>query len=189
MTAGIQRHPATRGPWSPAARIALAAAGVVSAALILLDQGATARLPEVLAAAALIYAGTAAAGSARAAWPLFAVTCVVIGISRFAGGDPVATLVLLVPGAAALVWAALRGGRTGLVLQGAGLAFFALIALAGLPGAGWGAGIVAAGLLLHAAWDLAHLRLGRVVPPSYALFCLVLDLALGVAVLVALARS
>jgi hypothetical protein len=48
----------------------------------------------------------------------------------------------------------------------------------------WGAVLLAAGLLGHTMWDLAHLRSGRVVPRSMAEFCAVLDALLAVGVVV-----
>jgi hypothetical protein len=46
----------------------------------------------------------------------------------------------------------------------------------------FGAYLVAAGLLGHAAWDADHYRANRVVVRSMAEFCLVLDTALAVAI-------
>jgi hypothetical protein len=46
--------------------------------------------------------------------------------------------------------------------------------------------LVAAGWLAHAAWDLVHLRLRRVVPGPYAEFCAVLDTVVGVTIIVLL---
>jgi hypothetical protein len=43
--------------------------------------------------------------------------------------------------------------------------------------------VLAAGWLAHAAWDVVHHRLGRVVPRWYAETCLVADLVLAVALL------
>jgi hypothetical protein len=47
-----------------------------------------------------------------------------------------------------------------------------------------GAYLVAAGLLGHAAWDAYHHRVNRVVVRSMAEFCLVLDTALAVAIVI-----
>ena len=44
--------------------------------------------------------------------------------------------------------------------------------------------LVAAGLLGHAAWDAYHHRVNRVVVRSMAEFCLVLDTALAVAIVI-----
>lgn len=46
--------------------------------------------------------------------------------------------------------------------------------------------LVAAGWLAHAAWDLVHLRLNRVVPRPYAEFCAVLDTVIGITIIVLL---
>ena len=43
--------------------------------------------------------------------------------------------------------------------------------------------VLAAGWLAHAAWDIAHHRLGRVVPRWYAETCLVADLTIATALL------
>ncbi len=43
--------------------------------------------------------------------------------------------------------------------------------------------VLAAGWLAHAAWDVAHHRLGRVVPRWYAETCLVADLIIAAALL------
>ena len=47
-----------------------------------------------------------------------------------------------------------------------------------------GAYLVAAGLLGHAAWDLHHHRTNRVVVRPLAEFCLALDTALAVAIVI-----
>ncbi|HKO85266.1 MAG TPA: hypothetical protein VJ140_12080, partial [Actinomycetota bacterium] len=47
-----------------------------------------------------------------------------------------------------------------------------------------GAYLVAAGLLGHAAWDVYHHRTNRVVVRLLAEFCLVLDTALAVAIVI-----
>ncbi|MFF5289653.1 hypothetical protein [Paractinoplanes globisporus] len=171
---------------SPVRTVLLLFAGIAAAALILLDGGATAPLSRILASAALIYAGSAALRTPRAAWPVFVLTCLVIAVTRFAGGNAVATWILLVLAVGVLTWAVLRHRSTGLALQWAAVAVFGLLAVGGLFGQGWAAGLVATGLLLHSVWDLAHLLRRRVVPGSMAAFCLALDATLGVAILVAL---
>jgi hypothetical protein len=47
-----------------------------------------------------------------------------------------------------------------------------------------GAYLVAAGLLGHAAWDVHHHRVNRVVVRSLAEYCLALDTALAVAIVI-----
>jgi hypothetical protein len=48
---------------------------------------------------------------------------------------------------------------------------------------------VAVGLLGHAAWDVWHHRTNRVVSRSLAEFCLVLDTALAIGIIVVTATS
>ena len=43
--------------------------------------------------------------------------------------------------------------------------------------------VLAAGWLAHAAWDVVHHRIGRVVPRWYAETCLVADLTIATALL------
>lgn len=151
------------------------------------------QLVAVLAAAALVYLGSAALGSRRAAWWLFAGTVLVIGL----GGrlDVVDPLVALAACAAALTavglvrgWRA-RGSGTGtrplLVQLLAALVAVGIAFLAAALTQPWGAALLAAGLLGHTAWDVAHHRSGRVVARSMAEFCAVLDplLAAGVVAL------
>ncbi|MEU7740876.1 hypothetical protein [Nonomuraea sp. NPDC049158] len=57
------------------------------------------------------------------------------------------------------------------------------------PGAVVGSYLVALGLLCHAAWDVYHYRANRVVTRSLAEFCLVLDTALAVAIIVLTATA
>ena len=72
----------------------------------------------------------------------------------------------------------------GLTLQTVGMLGFGAIALVALSvNSDIGGYLVAAGLIGHAAWDAIHLRLNRVVARSYAEFCAVVDLVLGVTIL------
>lgn len=48
-----------------------------------------------------------------------------------------------------------------------------------------GACVVAGGLIGHAAWDAVHWRAGRIVSRSFAEWCGVPDLNLGLGILVA----
>ncbi|MEU2610036.1 hypothetical protein ABZ570_00370 [Micromonospora sp. NPDC007271] len=77
--------------------------------------------------------------------------------------------------------------RRALALQLAGLAGWGGLAAAALAVPDdVGGGLVAAGWLGHAVWDLAHHRSGRVVPRAYAEWCGVLDVAVGVTMVLAL---
>jgi hypothetical protein len=62
-----------------------------------------------------------------------------------------------------------------------GFSAIALLALnvAPIPGAY----LDATALIGHAAWDAVHFRLNQLVARSYAEFCAVVDLLLGVAIL------
>jgi predicted PurR-regulated permease PerM len=87
-----------------------------------------------------------------------------------------------------LIYGLLRGAGHlghGLPLQTAGLVGFGAAAAAALTiTSELGAYLVAAGLLGHAAWDVYHHRTNRVVVRSLAEFCLVLDTALAVAIVI-----
>jgi hypothetical protein len=147
------------------------------------------QLTAVLAAAALAYLGSAALGSGRAAWWLFAGTVVLIALDgRLAVVDPLAGLavcaVLLL-----VVGIVRRGddGRWGLPAQvAAQVAAMAVVLgvayLAVTVAQPWAAVLLAVGLLAHTGWDLHHRRTGRVVPRSMAEFCAVLDAVLAAGV-------
>jgi hypothetical protein len=117
-------------------------------------------------------------------------TAVVITVARLLDDRVEPTWVILA-GAVALLGYGLRreAGRPGhgLPLQTAGLVGFGAAAAAALMlTAAFGAWLVAAGLLGHAAWDVYHHRVNRVVVRSLAEFCLVLDTALAVAIVTVL---
>jgi hypothetical protein len=86
-----------------------------------------------------------------------------------------------------LTWGTARGDlgdRRLLTAQTAAVLGFGAVALAAVavdPAAA--RYVLAAGWLAHAAWDVAHHRLGRVVPRWYAETCLVADLVLAAALL------
>ena len=97
-------------------------------------------------------------------------------------------MILLAAAAAFLVVGVARGQLRrpgGLMLQGAGVLAFGSTALAALFVAPeLDAYLVAFALLGHAGWDAYHYLRDRVVVRSYAEFCGVLDLLVGVAILV-----
>ena len=141
---------------------------------------------EVLTAAAFVYLGSAAIGHRSAAWPLFGATFVLIGIGiAVQHFSPLWAMIVIV---AALVVYGLVRGRVqptwGLPLQAvAMLVVIALALLVPVLPAPWGAALVAAGLLLHAGWDVHHLRTRRVVASTMAEFCAALDTCLAVGVI------
>lgn len=141
---------------------------------------------HVLTAAGFVYLGAAALGSGRAAWPLFGVTFVVIGLGSLVPAfNP--TWAMLVLAAALVVWGLARGRvrpHWGMPLQTAAMTLIVVIAvMAALVGSAVSGLLVGVGLLAHAAWDVYHLRTRRVVDPSMAEFCAVLDTILAVAVI------
>jgi hypothetical protein len=162
-------------------------AGLAFAVFAGYDLAGGADLAPVLAASGFIYLGAAALGRQAAAWPLFFGTFVVIGIGNALGGpDP--TWVLI--GLAVLLagYGVVRGAQrppAGLPLQALAMVVVgAAAAVTVLVGGAVGAYLVAGGLLAHAAWDVYHHRVNRVVVRSMAEFCFVLDTLLAVALIV-----
>lgn len=139
----------------------------------------------VLVAAAFVYLGSAALDSRRAAWPMFGLTVVAITAGgRVALLDPV-----LVLGVAALLLAVvgLARGRIepgwGLPAQSAVMVLALAVALlASGIAQPWAGLVLAAGLVGHAVWDVAHYRSRRVVAVSMAAFCAVFDVLLAGAI-------
>jgi hypothetical protein len=163
-------------------------AGLGFAALIAFDLTSGVDLAPVLAASAAVYLGAAALRRPAAAWPLFFATAAVITVARLLDDRFEPTWVILAGGVALLVYGLLRGaGRPGygLPLQTVALLGFGAAAGAALMiNPELGAALVAAGLLGHATWDAWHHRTNRVVVRSLAEFCLALDAALAVAIVI-----
>ncbi|MEQ4204283.1 hypothetical protein [Actinopolymorpha sp. B9G3] len=163
-----------------------ALAGVGFAALVAFDLASGVDLAPVLAASAVVYIGAAALRKPAAAWPMFFATVVVITLAKLLDVRVDATWILLGGGVALAVFGLLRGAirpTYGLPLQSiALLGFGAAAVVAMLINADLGGYLVAAGLLGHAAWDAHHHRTNRVVARSMAEFCLVLDTALALVI-------
>ena len=163
-----------------------ALAGIAFAALVSIGMANGVDQAPVLAAAAMVYIGSAALRRPAAAWPLFLASVVVITGAKFLGVD--ATLIVLGCGAALGLYGLLRGAVRpghGLPLQTVALlGFGAVAAIALFVDTDLGAYLVAAGLLAHSAWDLHHFRTNRVVARSLAEFCLLLDASLAVLIVV-----
>jgi hypothetical protein len=163
-------------------------AGLGFAALIAFDLTSRVDLAPVLAASAAVYLGAAALQRPAAAWPLFFATAAVITVARLLDDRFEPTWVILAGGVALLVYGLLRGAGHpghGLPLQTVALLGFGAAAGAALMiNPEIGAALVAAGLLGHAAWDAWHHRTSRVVVRSLAEFCLALDTALAVAIVI-----
>ncbi|MFD4992075.1 hypothetical protein ACFWH7_03920 [Cellulosimicrobium cellulans] len=146
-----------------------------------------AQVAQVLVAAAFVYLGSAALGRRSAAWPLFGLTFVLIGIGfAVPGFDPFWAMLAVVVVLA--VYGLARGEirpAWGMPLQVAAMVAAVAVALAvAAVGQPWAGLLVGVGLLGHAAWDVHHLRTRRVVAPTLAEFCGALDAVLGVAVIV-----
>jgi hypothetical protein len=180
--------PTTSQPQSLLRRRWPTLAGLGFAALIAVDLMSGVELAPVLAASAAVYLGAAALRRPAAAWPLFFATAAVITIARLLEDRFEPTWAILAGAVALLVYGLLRGATRpgyGLPLQTLGLLGFGVAAGAALViTPELGAYLVAAGLLGHAAWDLHHHRTNRVVLRSLAEFCLVLDAALAVAIVI-----
>lgn len=168
-------------------------AGVVLGGFVAFLGSAGASTAPILAASGFVYLGAAALRKPSAAWPLFLVTFLVIAASRM-GLVPIdPTWIILGLAALTFLYGVRQGaGRSweGLPLQtiamvvvGAGAAF--AVAVNGAIGAG----VVAAGLLGHAAWDAHHHRINKVVNRSMAEFCCVLDTAIAAAIVVTILRT
>jgi hypothetical protein len=168
-------------------------AGVGFAALIAVDLLSGVELAPVLAASAAVYLGAAALRRPAAAWPLFFATGVIITVARLLDDRFEPTWAILAGAVGLLIFGLLRGAAWpgyGLPLQTLALLGFGTAAGAALLiSPDLGAYLVAAGLLGHAAWDLYHHRVNRVVVRSLAEFCLALDTALAVAIVIVAVRQ
>lgn len=168
-------------------------AGIGFAAFVAWGLTAGAELAPILTASGLVYLGSAALQRRGAAWPVFALTFVVIGAAGFTPYEDAATWVLVGLAVLFAAYGLLRGAARpaeGLPLQAIGMAVFgAAAAVTLLVGGDFGAYLVAAGLLGHAAWDVHHHRTERVVARSMAEFCFVLDTIIAVAMIAVAASS
>jgi putative effector of murein hydrolase LrgA (UPF0299 family) len=170
--------------WPTALGVAVAA---LTAFDLQVDAGFVSSISAVVVLMALVYIGAAALDRRRASWAvLLAGLLPALFIPATSGINP--SVILLAAAAAFLVVGVARGQLRrpgGLMLQGAGVLAFGSTALAALFVAPeLGAYLVAFALLGHAGWDAYHYLRDRVVVRSYAEFCGVLDLLVGVAILV-----
>ena len=98
-------------------------------------------------------------------------------------------IMLVLPGAYLLIGGVRRtlGSPRALAVQLAGLAAYVALGLAALAAAPEVAVLlIGLGWLAHAAWDVVHHRLNRIVPRWYAQCCAVVDVIVGISVLSAL---
>ncbi|WP_202872870.1 hypothetical protein [Kribbella capetownensis] len=164
-----------------------AVAGVAMAAFAAWGMESGADVAPIVTASAFLYLGAAALQRRTAAWPMFAVSFVAVGLGSNVEGFN-ATWVMLAFAAVLAVYGVIRGALRppwGLPLQAAALIVLAAAALIAVDANQTVAGVlVAAGLLIHAGWDTYHHRTHRVVAQSMSEFCAVLDTLLALAVLV-----
>lgn len=146
-------------------------------------------LAHVLVLLPLLYLVVAKLGRRNASWPVLLILIVPFIVLR--------ALDVIAPSAvfggvalAVLIWGAMDGQlhRPGpFRVQALGMAGFAALAVAGLiADPELGRYLVAAGWFSHGVWDLVHLKLGKVVARSYALWCGTIDVLLAVELVVAL---
>lgn len=161
-----------------------ALAGIAFAVLITIGMVSGVEQAAVLASAATGYIGAAALQRRAAAWPLFLLCVAIITVAKIFDDPYHGTLVVLAFGAALGVYGLLRGvvrPAHAFPLQSlALLGFGGVAAIALFVDTDLGAYLVAAGLLAHSGWDLYHYRTNRVVVRSLAEFCLLLDAAVAV---------
>ena len=156
------------------------------AAISLADLGDGLDYAFVLLVAATGYLFIAVVDRSRLTWPVLFGLIAVVVVLRLLEVDEWSALAVT---AFALICAGLLTGqlrRPGLYRAQvpAAIAFIAAgMAALALPAA-IGAYVVAAGLVGHAAWDAVHWRAGRIVSRSFAEWCGVLDLTLGLGILV-----
>ncbi|MDQ5827758.1 MAG: hypothetical protein M3441_26775 [Chloroflexota bacterium] len=174
--------------WPTALGVALAALAVFD---LEVDAESVSSLSALTVLMALVYLGAAALDRRRAAWVVFLAAVAVLIAGRLLDSSVGASVVFLVSALVFLVLGVVRGQLRkggGLPLQTIGMLGFGAIGLLALyVTPTLGGYLVAAALIGHAAWDAIHFRLHRVVSRSYAEFCAVVDLLLGVAILFLLA--
>jgi uncharacterized membrane protein len=179
--------PHARGRWTGALMHRWPTAlGIAVAALAAFDAQDGLEFAELTVLMALVYLGAAALDRRWAAWVvLLAGLPLAFFISSISGIDP--SVVLLVAAPVFLVLGVARGQVQrpgGLRLQTVGmLAFGSTVLVALYVDPDLGGKLVGIAILGHAAWDAYHYLRDRVVTRSYAEFCAVVDLLLGVAIL------
>ena len=162
------------------------ALGIAVAALAAFDLRDGLEFATLTVLLALVYLGAAALDRRWSAWVLLlAGLPLAFLIPSTWEIDPL--VVLLVAATAFLVLGVARGlwrRPGGLPLQTVGmLAFGSTVLMALYVDQDLGGTLVAFALIGHAAWDAYHFVRNRVVPRSYAEFCIFVDLLLGAAIL------
>ncbi|WP_406443536.1 hypothetical protein OHB14_31760 [Streptomyces sp. NBC_01613] len=171
--------------WPTALALALTGALIVGDSAADGGGDAVRGYAEALPLLPLLYVVINQAGSPRVTWPVLgAGVAVMFAVQAQDAVSPGGVLVAVALGV--LLWGVVRGaphGRTVLGIQAAGAIVFGALAVTGLlvdPDIGRYA--VAAGWFFHGVWDFAHLRLKRlkgIVAPSFAEWCAVVDVVVG----------
>ena len=163
-----------------------AALGVAVAGLAAFDLDDGREFATLTVLLALVYLGAAALDRRWSAWVLLLAGVLLTNVIPSTWGiDP--SVVFLVAAPVFLALGVARGQLRkpgGLPLQTAGmLAFGATVLVALNVDPDLGGKLVAIALIGHAAWDAYHYVQNRVVPRSYAEFCVFVDFLLGAAIL------
>jgi hypothetical protein len=196
VTAGTSETAAARGraggiKWWPAV-LAIGFATFVAWDLFTGEEHGQ-EMAAIVAASGLVYLAAAALEKPWVAWPIFIISVLVITLARIGLIGIDATWPLLVMAGLFIGYGLVRGAmrpERALPSQALAMVGFGAIAVVALfvqPVVG--AYLVAAGLLAHAAWDFHHHRADKTVVRSMAEFCFVLDVALGVAIIVATVQA
>jgi hypothetical protein len=154
---------------------------------VLTIGGGAAGLAEALLLLPLLYLVVAVLRRRRASWPVLVVTIAgYVGLETLDLIDPSA-VVVGVAVVAFIVGVALPGrvAHASFWVQVVGMiAFGALTFLAMGAEPGLALWLVAAGWFAHGLWDLAHLWADKVVSRSYAEWCAVVDVLVGIQLVV-----
>lgn len=174
-------------------------AGIALTAFTAIGLSDGTELAPIVVASGLVYLGAAALRRPATAWPVFFAAFAILVIVKvldaadigLATGNP--TWILLGVAGLFLIYGLLTGAIRppgGLPLQTLAMVVFGAIAAAAvLLDNSTGAYLVAAGLLAHAAWDVYHHRINKVVARSMAEFCSVLDTLLAVIIVIVTVRG
>ena len=162
------------------------ALGIALAALAAYDMEGGLEFATLTVLLALVYLGAAALDRRWFAWVvLLAGLPLTNFVPSISGVDT--SVVLLAAAPVFLILGVVRGQLRkpgGLPLQTVGmLAFGSTVLMALYVDQDLGGTLVAFALIGHAAWDAYHFVRNRVVPRSYAEFCIFVDLLLGAAIL------
>lgn len=176
--------PSAARRWPTALALTVWAAQAAASTSDTLDDSVTG-FAEILPLLPLLYVVINQTGTPRSTWPVLGGgLALVFGLQALDLVSPAGVMVGLA--LAVLLWGMVRGtphGRENLALQAAGAVVFGALAVTGLlvdPDLGrW---FVAAGWFCHGIWDFAHLTLARlkgVVAPTFAEWCAVVDMLVG----------